>query len=231
MASNLTAIQLRVLEALRRRADSGEPPPTYRDLCSEFGWASTATARDHLRALTQKGYLDRSGAGGHRSLRIKSYRAAAVAVPVVGHVTAGVPTPAEQSGEARVAVPADWIRAGTHFAVLVAGESMQGAGILDGDHVVVRHQQTANDGDIVVATIDGETTLKRLRLRGNRAILVAENPNFRPIDIRTDSAVVQGVVIGLLRHYAPSSASIENGRRVLLRRRVRTQRRSHADST
>jgi repressor LexA len=85
---------------------------------------------------------------------------------------------------------------------------MRDAGILDGDEVVVRQQSTAEDGDIVVATIDGETTLKRLRIHGRRARLVAENPRFKPIEIRTASAVLQGIVVGLLRAYrSPGGAA------------------------
>jgi len=199
MQEKLTAIQARVLQAVRRRVDHGEPVPTYRELCSEFGWGSTGTARDHLCALERKGYVEL--AGGHRQLRLREEHPPVARVPLVGRVVAGVPVTAEENVEHRVPVPAEWTGRGTCFALRVAGDSMRDAGILDGDQVVVRQQSTAHDGDIVVATLDGETTLKRLRVRGQRRTLVAENPRFRPIDIRTESAIVQGVVVGLLRAY------------------------------
>ncbi len=199
MDEKLTAIQAHVLEAVRRRVDRGVPVPTYRELCAEFGWGSTGTARDHIRALQRKGYVEL--AGGHRQLRLCAEHAPVARVPLVGRVVAGVPVTAEENVEQRIPVPAEWTGRGTHFALRVAGDSMRDAGILDGDQVVVRQQPMANDGDIVVATLDGETTLKRLRVRGQRRTLVAENPRFRAIEIRTESAIIQGVVVGLLRAY------------------------------
>jgi repressor LexA len=195
----LTPTQAQVLIAVRRRVDCGEPAPTYRDLCAEFGWASTGTVRDHLRALARKGYL--TLAGGRRQLRLCEEHVPVTRVPLVGRVVAGAPVASEEHVERSVPVPSEWTRRGTHFALRVAGDSMRGAGILDGDEVIVRQQSTAEDGDIVVATIDGETTLKRLRIHGRRASLVAENPRFKPIEIRTVSAVLQGIVVGLLRAY------------------------------
>lgn len=204
MEEGLTAIQAQVLEALRRRVDQGEPAPTYRDLCAEFGWASTGTARDHLRALARKGHVELSGGGGHRRVRLLEERVAVARVPLVGRVVAGVPVTSEENIDTRIPVPAEWTGRGTYFALRVAGDSMRDAGILDGDQVIVRKQATASDGDIVVATLDGETTLKRLQMRGKRAMLIAENPRHQPIDIRTASALIQGVVVGLLRAYRRS---------------------------
>jgi repressor LexA len=202
----LTPVQAQVLNAVRRRVDCGEPAPTYRDLCAEFGWASTGTVRDHLRALARKGYLKLPG--GHRQLQLREERVPVTRVPLVGRVVGGLPVASEEHFERSVPVPPEWTRRGTHFALRVAGDSMRGAGILDGDEVVVRKQSTAQDGDIVVATIDGETTLKRLRIHGRRTRLVAENPHFKPIEIRTLSAVLQGIVVGLLRAYrSPGGAT------------------------
>lgn len=198
---SLTQVQADVLGAIRRRLDHGEPPPTYRDLCAEFGWGSTGTVRDHLRALVRKGYLKLSGGRAHRQIRLLDESPAASRVPLVGRVVAGVPMAAEENVESRIPVPEEWIGRGAHFALRVHGDSMMNAGILDGDCVVVRQQSTAEDGDIVVATLDGETTLKRLRIRGRRVSLAAENPRYRPIEVQSESAVVQGVVVGLMRGY------------------------------
>jgi repressor LexA len=198
--SNLTAIQVRVLQALRRRAEHNEPPPTYRELCFEFHWASTGTVRDHLKALSRKGHVELGG-GRARLTRLTEETRSVTTVPIVGHIAAGVPVTAEENLQGRIGVPSEWVRAGVHFAVRVVGESMVGAGISEGDVVLVRKQETGEEGEVVVATLDGETTLKRLRKGGGRVRLVAENPRFKTVDVRTESAVIQGVVVGLLRRF------------------------------
>jgi len=195
----LTTIQGRVLEALRRRADKGEPAPTYRELCAEFNWASTGTVRDHLRALVRKGYLELTGR--HRQLRLCEERPSVARVPLVGRVVAGVPVISDENIEQRIPVPAEWTRKGTFFAVWVAGDSMRDAGILEGDQVIVRQRSVAADGDVVIATLEGETTIKRLRINGSRVMLVAENSQYRSIEVRAEEATIQGVVVGLMRAY------------------------------
>jgi repressor LexA len=203
----LTPAQAQVLVALRRRIDRGEPAPTYRELCAEFGWSSTGTVRDHLRALQRKGYIELSGGRGHRQVRLREHALAVIHVPLVGQVVAGVPVMAEENVEGRIPVPADWIGGGLHFALRVSGDSMRDAGILAGDHVVVRQQATAQDGDIVVAALEGETTLKRLRRREKRVLLVAENASYDPIELRTESATIQGVVVTVIRSYKALSGA------------------------
>ena len=195
----LTTIQVRVLGALRRRADKGEPSPTYRELCAEFNWASTGTVRDHLRALVRKGYLELTGR--HRQLRLCEERPSVARVPLVGRAVAGVPVNSDENIEQRIPVPAEWTRKGTFFAVRVAGDSMRDAGILEGDQVIVRQRSVAADGDVVIATLGGETTIKRLRIDGSRVMLVAENPQYRSIEVRAEEAIIQGVVVGLMRAY------------------------------
>ena len=202
MKESLTPAQGRVLRAIQTSQDAGEPTPTYRDLCAQLGWKSTGTVRDHLRALERKGYIELSRGRGHRRIRLQGRAALASGVPLLGTVVAGIPVSSEEFVEARVPVPAQWIDRDPHFALRVRGDSMKNAGILEGDCVIVRHQSTANDGDIVVATLEGETTLKRLRRHAQHVSLMAENPRYRPIRLRTDDARIQGVVVGLLREYA-----------------------------
>lgn len=210
MQKPLTGKQAAVLDFLRRRADNGDPPPTNREICAEFGWNSTRSARDHLRALARKGYVEVSGGRGHRSIRILEQPVAVARVPLVGRVVAGVPVEAVENVEGRLPVPAEWTAEGTCFAVRVNGDSMKDAGILEDDVVVVRKQATADDGDIVVVTLDGETTLKRLRQRRGRAVLVAENRRYRSIRVGTDSAGIQGVVVGLMRTFRPAGGSYDH---------------------
>ena len=196
----LTAIQTRILDTLRHRADAGEPPLSYRDLCSEFGWSSTGTARDHLRALERKGYLSRPGCRGGR-VRIRSRVPATARAPIVGWVRAGRPVSTEEHYRGSLPFPAEWSHSANCFALRVAGDSMSDVGIIEGDHVIIRQQAIAQNGDIVVATLDGETTLKRWVKKGQRVYLVAENPRYQPIEVTTDSAAIHGVVVGLLRAY------------------------------
>jgi repressor LexA len=198
--NNLTDIQARLVAALQRRAEHGKLPPSYRELCAEFGWSSTGTVRDHLKALDRKGYVELPKRNGGR-VRLRERGAPVRAVPIIGSVTAGVPVMAEENVRGILGIPADWTRGGDHFALEVKGDSMQDVGILEGDCVIVRRQQTAISGDIVAATLDGETTLKRLMKRGNTMFLVPENPNYKPIEVKNESAVIHGIVVGLFRKY------------------------------
>lgn len=203
LVEDLTQKQTRVLDYLRQQADQCEPQPTYRELCTHFGWASTATARDHLRALSRKGYLELAGRKARR-IRLMANSAPVVRIPLIGEVVAGVPIAAEESVDGQLPIPAEWAHCGSHFALRVHGDSMKDAGILSGDQVVVRMQSRAEDDDIVVATVDGETTLKRLSKRGRRVLLKAENSAYHAIAVRSDATVIHGVVVGLLRSYAAS---------------------------
>lgn len=188
------------MRALKFRLQRGEPGPTYRELCSELGWKSTGTVRDHLKVLARKGLVELAR-GRARLTRLKGAEYRPTTVPVVGSVTAGVPVSAEEVSDSLISVPTDWVGSRVDFAVEVSGDSMQGADIINGDLVLVRKQSTADDGNVVVVTLDGETTLKTLRKRGNQVSLVAENPRYRAIDVRTESAVLQGVVVGLVRKF------------------------------
>jgi repressor LexA len=219
--SPLTDIQARLLAAIRRRVERGEPPPSYRDLCSQFGWRSTGTARDHLQALARKGCVELPRRRGGR-VQVREGLAPVSNVPIIGRVTAGVPALAEQEIDGLLPIPAEWTRSGDYFALRVAGDSMSGAGIFEGDHVVIRAQSSANLGDVVAATVDGETTLKTLGRRGSRFLLVPDNPRYRAIEVKSESAVIHGVVVGLLRAYGTERAS----RRLRQPSRARCRERS-----
>lgn len=204
--TQLTNIQAQLLAALRRRVEAGDPPPSYRMLCTEFGWSSTGTVRDHLRALARKGYVQLPGGRGGR---VRLCVATPIrSIPVIGRVAAGVPRPADEDIEGFLPVPAAWTPSGHFFALRVNGDSMKDAGILEGDHVIVRHQLVATSGEIVVVTIEGATTLKRLVLQRAQTLLVPENSAYDAIEIRTDSTLIHGVVVGLLRTYRRDHAWI-----------------------
>lgn len=198
-ATHLTQRQSRVLEAFRRRVRQGHPPPTYRELCKEFGWSSTGTARDYIRALVQKGVLRAAAGKALGACLPESSSVTAIMLPVVGDVVAGHPVGAEEYVEGEVPVP-EFMAAGEGaFVLRVRGDSMKGAGILDCDLVVVAPDSDPPLDAVVAVTIGGETTLKRLERRGNRLRLVPENSAYAPIDVNTEDVIIHGIAIGLLR--------------------------------
>lgn len=167
--------------------------PSVREIGAAVGLRSTASVSYHLQALQEKGLLLSPGAKGRKRSIVTSQRPGQI--PVVGVVTAGIPILAVENQEGTMA----WEGEPGCFALRVRGESMIGAGILDGDKVVVRPQSTADDGQIVVARIGDEATVKRLRRRNGQVWLMPENPAFDPID--GSEAELIGLVKAVVREY------------------------------
>jgi repressor LexA len=168
----------RVLRWTRDRLLSGQPP-SVRDVQEAFGFRSPMTAREHLEALVAEGRL-RKEPGLARAYRLPGHGRPAAHVPLLGRVPAGPLEEAVEEVEDHLPVSGAEDPARL-FALRVHGDSMVGAGILDGDLVVVRRQDRAASGEIVVAKVGDEATVKRLRLRGRRIELHAENPAYAPI--------------------------------------------------
>ena len=200
----LTRAQARVLGAIQDLLNAGDVPPTYREIRSRLGFKSTATVRDHLRALERKGFVE-LGVGRFRCTRLVRATARAVRVPVLGCVVAGAPTTAHEVTGGFVEVPATWVRGDT-FALRVVGESMSGAGLLDGDMAIMRRDIEPRCGQVVCATVDGETTLKTLVRRRGAAWLESAHPDYLPIRL-TDDSVVQGVLVTSVRAYPAQETS------------------------
>lgn len=197
----LTKQQRMVLAAFKRRAHDGLLPPTYRELCAEFGWRSTGTARDHLRALVKKGVFDRE-AGKARGTQIRSRQDNVVSLPLIGDVVAGQPVVSEERTEDKISIPAFLAPSDNCFLLRVRGDSMEGAGIHEGDIVVVKQTSQPCEGNIVVVTVEGETTIKKLvRMRGFW-FLVPENSKYAAIKVSGEHAIIHGVVTGLIRSIA-----------------------------
>ena len=171
----------RVFEFVRARLLAGEPP-TVREVQRAFSFRAVQSAREHLEALVAEGRLEKAPgrARGYRLPARVSRTGPVRMVPLVGHVQAGELTTALEEPEGYVAVSSR-LPANELFALTVRGDSMTGAAILDGDVVVVRRQPSAASGDIVVALVGDEATVKRLRRRGRRVELVPENPAFETI--------------------------------------------------
>ncbi len=207
----LTARQREILEFIRRFTAQIGYPPTVREIGAHFGFVPRSVF-DHLKALERKGYLRRDAAKS-RSLQILDapdtlpqaattrgtapYRE----IPVLGRVAAGEPLLSEQNVEGAFTLPREWVNGDEAFLLKVQGESMVGAHILPGDHALVRRQSTAEHGDIVVALVNDEATVKRVLFRPEEIILQPENPAMAPIHVKKGEKSFQilGKVIGLLR--------------------------------
>ena len=167
--------------------------PSVREIGAAVGLRSTASVSYHLRQLQEKGILQEPGAKGRKRAIVTSQRPGQI--PVIGVVTAGLPILAFENQEGTM----PWEGDPRCFALRVRGESMMGAGILDGDRVVVRPQAYADDGQIVVARIEDEATVKRLSRKNGEIWLLPENPAFDPID--GSEAEIIGIVKAVYREY------------------------------
>lgn len=182
-----------ILDYVNRFVQENGYAPSVREIGAAVGLRSTASVSYHLQALQEKGVLQSPGAKGRKRAIVTGVRQGYI--PVVGVVTAGVPILAFENQEGTMA----WDGEPGCFALRVRGDSMIGAGILSGDKVVVRPQQTADDGQIVVACIEDEATVKRLRRRNGQIWLMPENDNYEPID-GTDAQII-GIVKAVVREY------------------------------
>lgn len=182
-----------ILDFVNRFVQQNGYSPSVREIGAAVGLNSTASVSYHLRQLQQKGLLQDPGVKGRKRALVTARRPGQI--PVVGVVTAGLPILAVENQEGTMA----WDGDSDCFALRVRGLSMVGAGILDGDMVVVRPQSTADDGQIVVALLEDEATVKRLRRRDGRVWLMPENPDFEPID--GTQARILGLVKAVYRHY------------------------------
>ena len=191
---HLTKSQQKVYDFLRKEAGKGVPP-SVREICAATGLRSTSTVHAHLKTLERLGYIHRE-AGLNRSIRIEGGTPSSQ-VPILGKVTAGMPILAVEDIEGYIPFP---LKEGKElFALRVRGESMKCAGILDGDYVVAEQASTADDGEIVVALIDDEATVKRLFREEGQVRLQPENPDFSPI--YSDHVSILGKVIAVVRYY------------------------------
>ena len=167
--------------------------PSVREIGAAAGLKSTASVSYHLQRLQEQGLLLAPAEKGRKRAVVTTQRPGQI--PVIGVVTAGLPILAVENQEGTM----PWDGDPSCFALRVRGDSMIGAGILDGDKVVVRPQQSADNGQIVVARIEDEATVKRLQNRGGQVWLMPENPAYRPIDGRF--AQIIGVVKAVVREY------------------------------
>jgi repressor LexA len=197
----LTEKQQAILNFISEYVKENSFPPSVREIGRQFG-IYPATVQDHISALERKGYLQKKP-NQSRTLSVpaSSRPVSDNGIPVVGRVAAGMPLLAQENIEEMIHLPKDWAPAGA-FLLKVQGNSMEGAHILDGDYVLVHPQHTASNGEIVVALLGDEATVKRF-YRSDRGIsLKPENPKFKPIEIERSEAAnfkLIGKVMGVLR--------------------------------
>lgn len=203
MSQELSERQARILEYIRDVTRTRNYPPSVREIGEAVGLSSSSTVHNHLNQLERRGLIKRDPSKSRtvqlvHDVRDEQLRRNAVQVPVVGNVAAGTPILAEQNIEDHLMLSREIAQEGW-FALRVRGDSMIDAGILDGDLVIVKPQQDAEDGVIVVALVEDEATVKRLNRSGGRVRLIAENPAYAPIE--PEQASMVGEVKGLIRSY------------------------------
>lgn len=194
----LTHRQTVVLDFIKSHiADTGYPP-TRADIARELGFRSPNAAEEHLRALARKGAIEMTP-GRSRGIRLP----APSGLPIVGRVAAGHPILAVEHIEDTCQMPAEFFRPAADFLLRVRGDSMTGAGILDGDLLAVHKTPEARNGQIVVARVDDEVTVKRFQRTSSRTrvLLLPENDDYEPIevDLRERELAIEGLGVGVIR--------------------------------
>lgn len=222
----LTAKQKELLLYIHERIKETGVSPSFDEMKEALDLASKSGIHRLITALEERGFLRRlphraralevlkmpdsaapaappKGRNSFRPSVVSEGRDTAGGIPILGQIAAGVPIEALQHEVGRVMAPPDMVGAGDHFALEVKGDSMIGAGILDGDVVILKRSDTAESGDIVVALIDAEeATLKRLRRRGNSIALEAANPAYETRIFGPDRVRIQGKLVAMIRRYS-----------------------------
>jgi repressor LexA len=209
MVTFLTRRQKDILDFVRRFQESEGVAPTHREICEHFGFSSYGTAYKHLRLLREKGLIERTP-HQRRGMVLTSEAAeegatagdAMPEIPFLGRIAAGQPIEA-LPGDETLAVPSHLLRSGPpdHYVLQVDGQSMIDEGVLDGDFVIVRRRERAEPGEMVVALIEGDATLKRYYPEGRRVRLQPANAAMEPIWIEAERLQIQGIVVGLMRRF------------------------------
>lgn len=199
----LTKRQQEIYEVIKSYIRDTGFPPTRADIAKEFGFRSANAAEEHLRALARKGAIEMIP-GTSRGIRIPESELEDPGLPLVGHVAAGYPVLAEEHIDDHCAIKPEFFSPPADYLLKVRGDSMKDAGILDGDLLAVHKTPNAKDGEIIVARVDDEVTVKRLRsdTSNARVELLPENEDFSVIEVDLEQQVftIEGVAVGVIRH-------------------------------
>ncbi|HWJ01575.1 MAG TPA: transcriptional repressor LexA [Burkholderiales bacterium] len=202
----LTDRQSEILKLIRELTEVSGFPPTRAEIAERMGFRSVNAAEQHLRALEKKGAIE-IASGASRGIRVREGRPASRAgrlleLPVIGRVAAGSPMLAQEHVQERYQVDPNLFTPRADYLLRVRGMSMRDAGILEGDLLAVHRTQEARTGQVVVARLADEVTVKRFRRRGHAVQLLPENPDFEPIevDLRNEPLVIEGIAVGVIRN-------------------------------
>lgn len=197
----LTDRQQQVLNCIKEYIDTTGFPPTRADIAKELGFRSPNAAEDHIRALERKGVIEITS-GASRGIRLLGeHEPTPTGLPLIGQVAAGSPILAEQHVESYLDIKGQCFAPSANYLLRVKGDSMIDVGIFDGDLVAVKQQKDGHNGQIIVARIEDEVTVKRLKKEKGKVLLIAENPNFSPIQVDQASGefAIEGLVVGVIR--------------------------------
>ncbi|WP_313089375.1 transcriptional repressor LexA [Pseudomonas sp.] len=198
----LTPRQSEILAFIKRCLDDNGYPPTRAEIAQELGFKSPNAAEEHLKALARKGAIEMTP-GASRGIRIPGLESATDdhGLPVIGRVAAGAPILAQQHVEESCQINPAFFQPRADYLLRVHGMSMKDIGIFDGDLLAVHTTREARNGQVVVARIGDEVTVKRFKRDGNRVWLLAENPEFAPIevDLEQQELVIEGLSVGVIR--------------------------------
>ncbi|MFQ5735833.1 MAG: transcriptional repressor LexA [Thermodesulfobacteriota bacterium] len=196
----ITGRQREILEFIKEFISESGYPPTLREICARFRIKGPKNAGKHLEALERKGFIRRSARISRAIEVVGSSLKGGIEVPIAGRVRAGSPHLAVEDIVGRVVLDARFFKCRDAFMLRVEGQSMTGAGIDEGDFLIVRPQKDASDGDIVVALLDGDATVKRFSRDGDAVVLRPENPSMEPIRVTEGTALeIIGKVISIIK--------------------------------
>ena len=193
----LTPRQVEILRLIEAHVEDSGFPPTRAEICSAMGFSSPNAAETHLRALERKGVIEMTS-GASRGIRLTQQST----LPVIGRVAAGSPMLAEQNVEQRYRIDPALFQPAADYLLRVRGMSMRDAGILEDDLLAVHRTTQFRSGQIVVARLHDEVTVKRIHRNRNTVELIAENPDFKPIvvDLKRDPLEIEGIAVGVIRN-------------------------------
>ena len=196
----LTKRQQQILDLIRTHIDATGMPPTRSEIARQMGFRSVNAAEDHLQALARKGAIELTP-GTSRGIRIVGDETEESGLPVVGRVAAGSPILAQEHIEDHCRIEPGFFSPRADYLLQVKGMSMRDIGILDGDLLAVHRTSQADNGQVIVARIEDEVTVKRFQRQGHLVRLFPENPDFEPIvvDLEHQSLAIEGIAVGVIR--------------------------------
>ena len=196
----LTARQQQVLDIIKLSISNTGFPPTRAEIAKQLGFRSPNAAEEHLKALARKGAIEMMP-GASRGIRIIEEQQ--LGLPIIGRVAAGEPILAQEHVEDHCEIPANWFKPNADFLLEVHGESMINVGIMDGDLIAVHKTEVARNGQIVVARVEEDVTVKRYQKNRNKVTLFAENDDFDPIEVnlKETNFSIEGLYVGVIRRH------------------------------